>query len=155
MNNRGRVGPNVPFDQCAAEAAQPDALDSGINWIHSAAGFIKPAHAQPSSTPLCTSTPNSALPALNPARHPASPLLSDAVREAPALSPPPGSRVGAPNRCIPLFASIIECAGRTPGYLCMSVPVDGFFGRCVLGHTQLPTASDIVRRFMRGCQRRM
>lgn len=79
-------------------------------------------------------------------------LLEDAVREAPTSLSLPGERVGATTakRCIPLFASIIQCAGRKPGHICVSIPVEGFFGVCAVGHTQLPTSSTIFQRFVKG-----
>lgn len=63
---------------------------------------------------------------------------------------PSRERMGAPKRCIPLFASVVHCAGRKPGHICVSLPVAGFFRVCAVGHTQLPTSSTIFRRFVEG-----
>ena len=91
--------------------------------------------------------------ALNPVRH-AAPFvaLGNTVREAPTPLLPPGDRVGATNtnRCIPLFASIIQFTGRNPDHICVSIPVEGFFGVCAVGHTQLSTSSIIFQRFVKG-----
>lgn len=88
----------------------------------------------------------------NSAHRPATHVLPDAVREASAALSLPGERAGAPisKRCIPLFASIVQCPGRKPGHVCVSVPVSGFFGVCAVGHTQLPTSSTVFRRFVKG-----
>lgn len=88
------------------------------------------------------------------ARRPAPPTLSDdVVGDAPTRLSPPGDRVGAPTitRCIPLFANVIHCSGRSPGHVCMSVPVPGFFRRCPLGHVLLPTSSNIYRLLVNRC----
>lgn len=76
-------------------------------------------------------------------------VLGNTVREAPTPLLPPEDRVGAPfrARCVPLFANVVHCMGRSPGSVCMSVPIPGFFHRCPLGHTQLPTASSFFKRF--------
>lgn len=76
-------------------------------------------------------------------------LSGDVDRNAPTPLPLPGKRVGAPfrARCIPLFANVVHCMGRSPGSVCVSVPIPGFFHRCPLGHTQLPTTSSFFKRF--------
>lgn len=80
-------------------------------------------------------------------------LIDDAVREASVLLSLPGERDGRHTAecCIPLLASVVRCAGRKPGHVCVSVPVAGFFRVCAVGHTQLPTSSTIFRRFVKGC----
>lgn len=91
--------------------------------------------------------------ALNPVRH-ATPfvVLGNTVREAPTPLLPPGERVGATttDRCIPLFASVVQCVGRKPGHICVSIPAAGFFRVCAVGHTQLPTSSTIFQSFAKG-----
>lgn len=89
----------------------------------------------------------------NPVRR-ATPLavVGNTVREAPTPLLPPEERVGAPTpRCIPLFASVIQCSARTPGTVCISVPVPSFSRVCPMGHTVLPTASTVFRRFVDKC----
>lgn len=89
----------------------------------------------------------------NPVRR-ATPLavVGNTVREAPTPLLPPGERVGAPTpRCIPLFASVIQCSARTPGTVCVSVPIPSFSRVCPMGHTVLPTASTVFRRFVDKC----
>ncbi|MET3960062.1 hypothetical protein ABIE52_006997 [Rhodococcus sp. OAS809] len=89
----------------------------------------------------------------NPVRR-ATPLAvaGNTVREAPTPLLPPGERVGAPTpRCIPLFASVIQCSARTPGTVCVSAPIPSFSRVCPMGHTVLPTASTVFRRFVDKC----
>lgn len=76
-------------------------------------------------------------------------VLGNTVREAPTPLLPPEERVGAPfrARCVHLFANAVPCMGRNPGSVCVSVPIPGFFHRCPLGHTQLPTTSSFFKRF--------
>ena len=79
-------------------------------------------------------------------------VLGSTVREAPTPLLPPGERVGAPTpRCIPLFASVVQCSARTPGAVCVSVPIPSFSRVCPMGHTVLPTASTVFRRFVDKC----
>lgn len=79
-------------------------------------------------------------------------VFGSTVREALTPLLPPGERVGATSlkRCIPLFASVVHCAGRKPGHICVNIPVAGFFRVCAVGHTQLPTSSTIFQRFVKG-----
>lgn len=60
----------------------------------------------------------------------------------------PGKQVVAPTcaRCILPLGRIVRCAARTPGTVCVSVPVLGFFRRCPAGHTVVPTASALFPR---------
>lgn len=79
-------------------------------------------------------------------------VAGNTVREAPTPLLPPGERVGAPTpRCIPLFASVIQCSARTPGTVCVSVPIPSFSRVFPMGHTVLPTASTVFRRFVDKC----
>lgn len=55
------------------------------------------------------------------------------------------------DRCVPLFASVVECPARNPHHVCVRVPIPGFFRVCPVGHTQLPTTSTAFRRFIKGC----
>lgn len=79
-------------------------------------------------------------------------LSNDVDHGAPDPLLLPGKRVGAPTcaRCILPLGSIVRCAARTPGTVCVSVPVLGFFRRCPAGHTVVPTASALFRRFFAG-----
>ncbi len=89
----------------------------------------------------------------NPVRR-ATPLavVGNTVREAPTPLLPPGERVGALTpRCIPLFASVVQCSARTPGTVCVSAPIPSFSRVCPMGHTVLPTASTVFRRFVDKC----
>jgi hypothetical protein len=89
----------------------------------------------------------------NPVRR-ATPLavVGNTVREAPTPLLPPEERVGAPTpRCIPLFASVVQCSARTPGTVCVRAPIPSFSRVCPMGHTVLPTASTVFRRFVDKC----
>lgn len=55
------------------------------------------------------------------------------------------------QRCIPLFASVVRCAARTPNTVCVRVQVRGFSRVCPMGHTVLPTASTVFRHFVGKC----
>lgn len=55
------------------------------------------------------------------------------------------------QRCIPLFASVVRCAARTPNTVCVSGSVRGFSRVCPMGHTVLPTASTVFRHFVGKC----
>lgn len=91
--------------------------------------------------------------ASNPVRR-ATPLavVGNTVREAPTPLLPPGERVGAPTpRCIPLFASVVQCSARTPGTVCVRAAIPSFSRVCPIGHTVLPTASTVFRRFVDKC----
>lgn len=45
------------------------------------------------------------------------------------------------TRFLLLCASVVQCSARTPGTVCVSVPVPGFSRVCPIGHTVLPAAS--------------
>lgn len=56
------------------------------------------------------------------------------------------------TRCIPLFASVVRCAARMPGTVCVGGPVPAFFRVCPAGHTVVPTTSPLFHRFFAGEQ---
>lgn len=99
-------------------------------------------------TPESVAAPSDS--AHSPAPHHA--LIDDVVRDAPTPLSLPGERVGAPTpRCIPLFASVVQCSARTPGTVCVRAPIPSFSRVCPMGHTVLPTASTVFRRFVDKC----
>lgn len=130
---------SVPANNASAQAFTP------VNRAASApiASFGDRADATPLTRPRYEV---GILSAANPVTHAPSDGRVDKAPISPSSS---RGQMGASRRCIPLFASVVKCPGRRPGHVCVNVPVSGFFRVCAVGHTQLPTSSNIFRRLVK------